>query len=247
MSETVEEREKRAYFASRLKDTLELEGSPAAVAITPEPPEGMKPWRRKATPCLMMQNARRGAAFYGSASNIVCGGRAHLGMGEPLVRDLEDFLVRRERLVADRQAARHLLDLARKRAPGPGKYLAFAPLEKASFTPQAVLFVGTPLQISRFIFLDAFETGEIDTVHGEPLCSGVIAVPITTGKIGISFLDVTCRAIGRYQPEEMVAGIPYERLSRIVASIDRSLAGTAQPNLILKLLPKVMNLGKRAT
>jgi len=117
-------------------------------------------------------------------------------------------------------------------------------LEKAVFVPDVVLFVGTPLQISRIIFLDAFETGEIDTVHGEPLCSGVIAVPITTGKIGISFLDIACRAFGRYKPEEMVAGVPYQRLTRMVASLDRSIAGTAQPNFLLKLLPRVMNFVK---
>lgn len=90
------------------------------------------------------------------------------------------------------------------------------------------------------MFLDALETGEIDTVHGEPLCSGVIATPITTGKIGVSFLDIACRAFGRYKSEEMAIGVPYERSSRIIDSIERRVAGTAKSNLILRLLPKVI-------
>lgn len=132
-------------------------------------------------------------------------------------------------------AARRLIDLAKKRAPEQGKYLAFSPLEKASFAPDIVLFVGIPAQISRIIFLDAFETGEIEAVHGEPPCSGAIAMPITTGKIGVSFLDVACRLFGRYRPEEMVVGVPYQRLLRIVDNIDLSSAGTARPDFLLRL------------
>ena len=165
-------------------------------------------------------------------------------MAQSPVRDLEGFLVHREKLVASREAAHRLLDLTGERAPSLGGYLAFSPLERAGFIPDVVLFVGTPLQIGRILFLDAFETGEIDTVHGEPLCSGVIAVPITTGKIGISFLDIACRAFGRYKAEEMVVGVPYDRLPRIVASLERSVAGSARPNFILKLLPRIINPGR---
>lgn len=244
MGGTVEGPEERVETSNKLKRTLELGGSPVAVAIMPEPPEGLKRWRRKATPCMMIQSARKGVAFYCSGGSIVCGGRAHLGIAESPVRDLAGFLVRREKIFGSRAAARRMLDSTRKRAPDLGKYIAFSPLEKAVFVPDVVLFVGTPLQISRVIFLDAFETGEIDTVHGEPLCSGVIAVPITTGKIGISFLDIACRAFGRYKPEEMVAGVPYRRLTRMAANLERSIAGTARPNFIIKLLPRVINFGK---
>lgn len=117
-------------------------------------------------------------------------------------------------------------------------------LERASFRPQVILFVGTPFQISRILHLDAFETGEIDTVHGEPLCSGVIAAPITTGKIGISFLDMTCRAFGRYRAEEMAIGVPYPRLTRIISSIELSSSGTARSDVLLKLLARIPTPGK---
>jgi len=231
MSERVDKLQKKASYSARLQETLELEGSPVAVAVLPEPPAGLVRWWRKSTACTMIQIARRGMAFYCSGEVIACGGRSHLGLGESPVRDLEGFLVKREKLSGSREAARKMLDLTKQRAPRLGEYLAFSPLEKTSFSPDVVLFVGTPLQISRIIFLDAFETGEIDTVHGEPLCSGVIATPITAGKIGISFLDMACRAFGKYKPEEMVVGVPSERLPRIANSIDLSVAGTAETNI----------------
>jgi uncharacterized protein (DUF169 family) len=152
--------------------------------------------------------------------------------------------VRKEKLAGSRAAARKMLDSVKERTSKLGQYLAFSPLEKASFSPDVILFVGTPLQISRIIFLDAFETGEIDTVHGEPLCSGVIAAPITTGKIGVSFLDMACRVFGKYKPEEMVIGIPSNRMHRIVNSIDLSIAGVAKPSLLIKWGEKLLR--KRA-
>ena len=239
--------EERLYLSAALKKTLELDGSPVAVAIVPEPPENLKLWRRKATPCMMIQSARRGVAFYCHGANIICGGRAHLGLGKPPVRSLEDFLFRREKLVGSEAAARRMLDLTKARTPDSGEYLVFAPLEKAEFSPDVVLFIGIPLQISRILFLDAFETGEINAVYGEPLCSAVIAAPITSEKIGVSFLDMACRSFGRYRPEEMAIGVPYARLPRIVNSINLSSAGTAQPNFLLKILPKLLNIKKSGT
>jgi uncharacterized protein (DUF169 family) len=227
--------EYKTQLSNKLQRALELDGSPVAMAIVSEPPQELGHLQYKATACMMIQIARRGDAFYSSGDNIPCGGRANLGAGESPIRKLDDFLVRKEKLFKSKAAANKLIDLAKKRAPEQGTYLAFSPLEKANFTPDVVMFVGIPSQISRVIFLDAFETGEIDAVHGEPLCSGAIALPITTGKIGISFLDTACRLFGRYRPEEMVVGVPYQRLLRIVDIIDQSSAGTARLDFILKL------------
>jgi len=244
VSEQVEGLLEKAGCSAKLQEALELEGSPVAVAILPEPPEELKHWRRKVTACMLIQIARRGGAFYCSGASIACGGRSHLGLGESPVQDLEDFLVRKEKLARSRAAASKMLDKVKERTPKLGQYLAFSPLEKASFNPDVILFVGTPLQISRIIFLDAFETGEIDTVHGEPLCSGVIATPITTGKVGVSFLDMACRLFGKYKPEEMVIGIPFNRMHNIVTSIDLSIAGATKPSLLLNWVGKL--LGKHA-
>ena len=239
MPEQVEKQGGRASNSAKLKKTLELDGSPVSVAIMPEPARGLKKWRHKATLCIMIQSARRGAAFYCSGDNVICGGGEHLGIGKSPVQDLKASLVETEKLVASEAAARRRLDQVKQIAPEQGGYIAFSPLERANFRPQVILFVGTPFQISRILHLDAFETGEIDTVHGEPLCSGVIAAPITTGKIGISFLDMTCRAFGRYRAEEVAIGVPYSRLTRIISSIELSSSGNAKSDFLLKLLARI--------
>jgi uncharacterized protein (DUF169 family) len=242
MEQEIKPREKSdslKMYSVKLQQTLHLDGSPVAVAIGTEPPEKL-PSRRKMTACMMVQIARRGAACYSSGNNILCGGRANLGLGRSPLRKLDDFLVRKEKLFRSRDSARRLLNSIEKHAPDKGSFLAFSPLEEAHFIPDVVLFVGTPELISRIIFLNAFEDGDMETIHGEPLCSGVIGAPITTGKPGISFLDRACRSFGRYRPEEMIIGVPYRRLPLIVNSIELSSAGTAKPDFILGLAESVL-------
>jgi uncharacterized protein (DUF169 family) len=244
MPEQVDEQQGKAFYSASLKEALELDGSPVAVAIMPEPPRDLKKWRRKATLCIMIQSARMGVAFCCSGADVICGGGEHLGIGRPHGQDIEGSLVEVEKLVASQDAALRRLAQVKRVTPDQGGYIAFAPLERASFRPQVIIFVGTPFQMSRIIHLDAFETGEMDTVHGEPLCSGVIATPITTGKIGISLLDMTCRAFGRYRAEEMAVGVPYSRLMRIVNSIELSSSGNARPDFLRRLLARIPASGK---
>ncbi len=240
MDEHTGEIEEKAYFSTKLKNTLELEGNPVAIRLTSEPDQGLKRCKRRATLCMLIQSARKGFSLYCSGENIICNGKAHVGIGNSPIWDLEDFLVRREKIVGSKTAARRMLDLAKVRAPELRKYIILSPLMEANFLPDVVVFVGTPLQISRILFLDAFETGEINTLHREPLCSGIIATPIVTRQIGISFLDMSCRSFGQYKPEEMAIGVPYYRVSKIVDNIDRSIAGTAKSSLLLRFLPRIM-------
>jgi uncharacterized protein (DUF169 family) len=235
------EREEQEYLSAKLKDALELDGDPVAISIVSDVPQELNNRQRKATLCMSIQSARRGLAFYCSGKDIICNGKAHIGIGKPPMWDMEDLLVHREKIVGSKTAARRMLDLARVQTSTVGKYIVLAPLTKASLNPDVVVFVATPLQISRILFLDAFETGEINLLHREPLCSGVIAIPITSGRIGVSFLDMSCRSFGQYRPEEMAIGVPYSRLPNIVSNIDHSIAGTAKSSFLLRLLPSILN------
>jgi uncharacterized protein (DUF169 family) len=235
LSKHVEKTEPKAYYSRVLQETLALDGSPVAVALTDEPSIEMEYLKRKATPCMMTQMARRGSVFYCSGKSILCGGRVNLGMGESPIRKLDDFLVHKEKLFSSKAAACTLLNTAKARAPHKTKYVVFAPLELAYLTPDVVIIIGTPAQVSRILFLNGFDTGEVEAIHGEPLCSGAIAAPITTAKIGISFMDISCRRFGKYKPEEMVVGIPFQKIPRIIDSINRSAAGTAKPAWLLRL------------
>ncbi len=241
MHERVKKRLENADYSLKLKNNLGLDGNPIAVRITYDNPQGFKKCQPKITLCMLIQRARKGLSLYCPGENIICNGGVLVGIGNPPIWDCEDFLFRREKIVGSKIAARKMLALATVQSLQLGKYIIFTPLMKADFQPDVVVFVGTPLQISRILFLDAFETGEIDTLHKEPLCSGVISAPKATGKIGLSFLDMSCRSFGHYKPEEMAIGVPYYRIPKIVGNIVHSVAGTAKSSLPLRLLPRLLN------
>jgi uncharacterized protein (DUF169 family) len=224
-----------AGFSNILQETLEIEGNPVAIAISSTPPEKIKQFSNSATVCIMLQRARNGDTFWTSGKRILCGARVHLGIGKTRIPCMEDFLVWQEKLFKSRLAARHLLTSLSNMAPRAGNHLIFSPLREIDFEPNVVVFVATPAQVGRILFLDAYETGEFDLVHQEPLCSGSIAIPITTGKIGISFLDMACRFFGKYKPEEMTIGVPFTKLVHIINNIRHSTAGSAKPTYLMKL------------
>jgi uncharacterized protein (DUF169 family) len=242
MDKRVKKSSEKAYYSLILKDNLGLDGNPVAVRIADDNPQGFKKWRRKTTLCTLIQNARNGPSLYCPGESIICNGGVHVGIGNSPRWDREDFLFRREKIVGSKNAARRMLALATEQSLQISKFIIFSPLMDADFQPDVVVFVGTPLQISRILFLDAYDTGEINTLHKEPLCSGVISVPKATGSIGISFLDMSCRSFGNYKPEEMAIGVPYHRIPKIVENIDHSVAGTAKSSLPLRLLPRLLNL-----
>jgi uncharacterized protein (DUF169 family) len=229
-----------AFYADKLRDALDLGESPIAAKIIRERPGQLKPIRHKATVCMMMQHARGGNSFYCSGSDILCGGRDNLGIGKSPLSKLEDIVLSREKLFESRVAARKALNLGKTCAPDIGRYLLLAPLDKFETIPDVVIITGVPSQISRLLYINAFDTGEFNVEFMEPLCTGAIAAPVSTGKIGLSVMDVACRILGKFREEEMIVGIPYERLGKIVKNIDRSSAGTAKLSTQFRIAASIL-------
>jgi len=229
-----------SFYADKLRDALNLGEIPIAAKIIRERPGQFKATRHKATVCMMMQDARSGNSFYCSGSDILCGGRDNLGIGKSPLNKMEDLLLSREKIFESRVAARKALNLGKNYAPAIGHYLLLAPLDKFDTIPDVVIITGVPAQISRLLYINAFDTGEFNVRFIEPLCTGAIAAPITSGKIGLSVMDVACRILGKFREEEMIIGIPYERLEKIVNNIDRSSAGTAKLSTQFRMAASIL-------
>ena len=234
MSTKEERLRERAYFSARLKEVLGLDGSPVAEAILREKPEGVPQWQGEPIwVCGAIEYARRGDVFYVAGENISCPGKAFIGIAEPPPQWIAaDYLVEGKKLYASRAAAaRHIQEVWKNVPRAGGEYFAFAPLEKATFEPDAVIFIVKPLQAMRIMFLDAFETGFHELApYCEPFCSGVMAGTIAHGKIGLDMLCPGSRQQARFKPEELGLGVPYDRMARIVRSIEGSQLGVAMPD-----------------
>jgi uncharacterized protein (DUF169 family) len=227
--------QEREEFSARLQKVLGLDGSPVAEALLNEVPEGIQQWQGEpAWVCGMAQDARRGSVYYITKENISCApGATFMGLGPTApIGIVSDYVTHAKKLYRSRAASyRHLEDSWKMIPKMGGKYLVFAPLEKATFQPQAVLFVVNPMQAMRIMFLDAYQTGFHDLApYNEPFCLGVMAGAITTGKMTLGMLCPGSRHAAKFKPEECAVCVPYERMARIVSSIEGSHLGTATPD-----------------
>jgi uncharacterized protein (DUF169 family) len=234
MSKLEKGSKERVEYSKKLKKTLHLHGSPVAMALLREPPEGVPLWPGESTGvCKMVQSARRGEVFYCTAKEQFCPGASYLGMVDlPNAKwGAENYLSSAKKLYSARAVAnRHMMRIGQRTPRRMGDFLAFAPLEKATFQPDVVVFIVKPLQGMRLIFLEGFDTGIYNTSHMEPMCVGTMSTPMSMGMVGLSLFCPGSRQTANFLPEEMGVGMPYETLYRVVRNIEFCHLGTASPD-----------------
>jgi uncharacterized protein (DUF169 family) len=59
----------------------------------------------------------------------------------------------------------------------------------------------------------------------------VITYPLVTGKVNVSFGDITARKMEKFTADELFVTIPYFHLQSVVASLSSCTAGTAKAEI----------------
>jgi uncharacterized protein (DUF169 family) len=59
----------------------------------------------------------------------------------------------------------------------------------------------------------------------------VITYPLLTGKVNVSFGDVTARKMEKFSENELFVTLPYAHLQSALASLDACTAGTAKTEI----------------
>ena len=149
-------------LSSKLKTILGLKGSPVAVKLVKdkeEIPAGIQEITEKLRHCEMVQKARGGATFYATKDHHACaGGAGALGVMEtPEKIKSGEFYFGLGRFKS-LEAAKKTMDAV----PRTGKHFfatMYAPLEKASFTPDVIVIIGDPNQMLRIAQANVYEGG----------------------------------------------------------------------------------------
>ena len=108
------------------------------------------------------------------------------------------------------------------------EHVVFSPLEKAELRPDIAIFMCNAWQAARLINLAYYETGipmECDPTGA--LCRSVITYPLITGKVNVSFGDVTARRGEKISENDLFVTLPFTHLQSVVASLEVCSAGTA--------------------
>jgi uncharacterized protein (DUF169 family) len=219
-------------WGRRLKEVLELSGSPVAITYADRAPE--KPGTRKCSVCGLLKNVAAGESFILTAGTSRCpGGTQYLGLGaQPPNRAqaLRDFLINGEKLFACPAAILRAQALTEAKPPlGAADCIVFAPLEQAPLPPDVTVFLGNGWQAARLINLAYYLDGA--PMRCDPtgsLCRSAVTYPLVTGRVNVTFGDVTARRMEKFPQDVVFVSFPYSALRNVVESIDRCGAGTAK-------------------
>ena len=112
---------------------------------------------------------------------------------------------------------------------GLADHIVLAPIEKAEFRPDIVLFICNAEQACRLVSLDSYDTGIPPRIEmAGSTCHQAVAYPVVTGELNVSLMDYTSRHIRGYKAEDLLVSIPYHRFHGVIRSIDHCTAGQAK-------------------
>lgn len=233
-------------WGQRLKEILALKKSPVAVTYSDTAPADASGGKCRA--CSALSQATAGKVVALSAANSTCpGGSLYLGLraqAPEQAKVLRDFLINGEKLFASPTAIQRANALAKVKPPlGMADYVVFSPLESAELKPDIAVFTCNAWQAARLINLAWFQNGlpmECDPTGS--LCRSVITYPLITGKVNVSFGDITARKSERLAEDELFVTLPYEFLWSAFSSIEGCSAGAAKA----EMPPAMRELTRRA-
>lgn len=215
-------------YGQKLVDCLKLETSPVAVKLIPkggEVPEGIKKVDEVMRHCQLVDRVRRtGEEFYTLGEDQMCkGGAGSMGLGEmpPKVASGE-FYYDKLKQFSTQGAARRTLERVPKLPPNSTEAILYAPLEKATFTPDVVVVICTPKQIMLLTQAMMYKTGgrvEASFAGKQSVCSDAVVQAYKEGKVGVTVGCSGSRTYTKIADEEMIMGIPIELLADVAAGL----------------------------
>lgn len=125
------------------------------------------------------------------------------------------------------EAAKEMID---KRVVVPFKAIGevVCPLKNADFVPDVVVIADIPERIYWVVPLETASAGgrvEFSTAPFQCCCEDVEAVPMVTGRPNVSIGCFGCRKRTMIRADEMVVGIPYDRMPSYVEHLHRYVGG----------------------
>jgi uncharacterized protein (DUF169 family) len=222
-------------WGKQLTEVLALERSPVGVTYAEAGPPGAS--TGKCRVCGALQQAAEGAVIDLTAENSACpGGSQYLGLQAQApehAQALREFLIHGEKLFSSPAAIYRSMALAKVKPPfGLADHVVFSPLGQAEPRPDVAVFICNAWQAARLINLAYYETGipmECDPTGS--LCRSVVTYPLVTGKVNVSFGDITARKMEKYPEDELFVSLPYAALRSVAASLDRCSAGKAKAEI----------------
>lgn len=211
-------------FAQRMVKTLGLKGSPVAIALKDDIPSGFE----KGAParhCEMVQHARlKRDEFYSTANEHQCkGGAAVIGLMDIPENVANGEFYYKLGAFASKEASRNTMELV-PCIERVSKFSLYAPLDSASFSPDMVVVICSPKQAMQIIQAGLYrEGGRVQTGFAgkQSLCGDIVANTLNTNSIQVSLACSGSRKHAMIGDNELIVGIPAEKIEEIVISLEK--------------------------
>ncbi|MBK5190347.1 MAG: DUF169 domain-containing protein [Methanosarcinales archaeon] len=228
-------------------EALRTEKEPVGVKYTDKDP-GVEIETGSHTVCGAILKASEGNVIMLSEERCACsGGKSHIGLTQRGEIPWK-MLVEGEKLWVDvKTAIRSSIEVEKIARPpvGLSKKVWLYPVRRGIFQPDLIIMLVNAEQASRLITLNQFWDGKTPSIEMRgPLCWSVITYPLVSGNFNLSVGDISARRMERWDPEIMVASIPWERLRGIAEAVDLSTAGRAEPSDKFKQMTEKMGSGR---
>ncbi|MFH1201596.1 MAG: DUF169 domain-containing protein [Candidatus Omnitrophota bacterium] len=219
-------------FSLILKELLNLEYSPVALSCMKEP--FLKDSNKRLRICRAILDAAKGETLQIAKDTNACFGAGwHLGFYDfkdpKIIQMVKQFVVEGEKLFCSYEALDKLISQMEDVGDNSKSYFVLSPMEKCEFKPQLVIFISNPESACRLLTLSTFIDGNMPKIKiGGPTCRLSIIYPLLTGEVNLSFYDYTARKLCNVEKDKLLISIPYERIPKIIESIDKCSAGKAK-------------------
>ncbi|MDY3118928.1 MAG: DUF169 domain-containing protein [Peptoniphilus sp.] len=223
-------KERNESHARRLYDLLELKRQPVGIQFYYTEEEyhqsSLSPCDYKMAYCVYVEKASRtGLAVKTTFENHYCdGATTALGLEQPSQPIRSGRVYYSYGLYKTRGIAQKVWNQVRAfPSKGIEMYgIGIAPLETFDSEPDICIVIGRPLSIMRLTQGSLYEDGErlnMNIAAMQGVCSEITATPYLSGKIHLSLLCPSTRSLALWKPDEMMAGIPIDRLDKLLEGI----------------------------
>lgn len=211
-----------AALSGALQRRLGLRRPPVAISLLPEVPTSAQ-LTGSARFCEMWARAMDGEILYATAREQSCGGGAYyMGLAEATPEQRTGVLLSRILHLNKTPMSAVRTTLVSPKVPyGTGTAVVCAPLEKADFDVDVVMFVCDPARAMQIAGALLYESGGyLEGLTGPATCSVAVAHPYLSGKATYCVADTGAREYMGLADDEMIVSVPGDRLVVLVKNLE---------------------------
>ena len=133
-----------------------------------------------------------------------------------------------------------------------GEFNAFgiSPLNKAPAVPDVVQVFGDPLKLLELVYSNTWNGGptiKLETNGHGASCYEALVVPYRTGEIRLAIADMGDRRYGYASDDEMIMGIPIDKLEKLFEGLISTLGTINRYPIIYNFMPVPKHVREKIT